>query len=64
MRVDKRLKSEVVRDPADFYIQSVEYFPGMLYYLIFNIQLEFKADQFIYQLEGLRFPKSIFFFIF
>ena len=37
MRINKRLKSEVVRDPANFYIQSLKYFLGMLYYLVFNI---------------------------
>jgi len=64
MRVDKRLKSKVVGDPADFYIQSLKYFLGMLHCLVFNVQLELKANQFIYQPEGLRFPKDIFFFIF
>ena len=48
MRVNKCLKSKVVRDPADFYIQSLEYFLGLLYYLVFNIRSEFKANQFIY----------------
>ena len=43
MHINKRLKSEVVRDPADFCIQSIEYFLGMLCRLVFNIQLELKA---------------------
>ena len=64
MCINKRLKSEVVRDPANFCIQSLEYFPGMLRRLVFNIRSEFKANRFVYQPEGLRFPKSILFFIF
>jgi len=48
MYINKRLKSKVVRDPANFYIQSLKYFLGILRRLVFNIRLEFKANQFIY----------------
>ena len=64
MRINKRLKFKVVRDLANFYIQSLKYFLSILRRLVFNIQLKFKTNQFIYQLEGLKFPKSIFFFVF
>ena len=37
MGINKRLKSKVVKDPADLYIQPLKYFLGMLYYLVFNI---------------------------
>ena len=44
MCVNKRLKSKMVKDLTDFCIQSLKYFPSMLYYLVFNIQLELKAN--------------------
>ena len=37
MRVDERIKSKVVRDLANFYIQSLKYFLGTPRRLIFNI---------------------------
>jgi hypothetical protein len=64
MHINKCLKSKVVKDPANLYIWSFKYFPGTLRRLVFNIQLELKANQFVYQLKGPRFPKNIFFFIF
>ena len=37
MRINKRLKSKVVKDLADFYIQFLKYFLGILRRLVFNI---------------------------
>ena len=37
MCVNKYLKFKVARDLADFYIQSLKYFLGILHRLVFNI---------------------------
>ena len=44
MCIDKYLKSKVVRDLVNFYIQSLKYFLSTLCRLIFNIKLELKAN--------------------
>ena len=37
MRINKCLKSKVIKNLANFYIQSLKYFLGIFYYLVFNI---------------------------